>query len=127
MPTILVVDDDPSVCRATARTLRLAGYATVTATRGEDAWKLLEHSGETIDAVVSDVVMPGLTGTQLAALVRARRPTIPVVLVSAYSFDEVRARGVQVPSIPLLVKPYDPAHLISLLGQLLDESQSEAG
>src|SRR4051794_39310072 len=110
MPTILVVDDDLSVCKALSRTLRLAGYATVMAPGGQEAWNFLKRSGEIIDAVVADITMPGMRGTQLAALLRETRPTLPVVLVTAHSFNERRARERQASPIPLLTKPFDPDH-----------------
>jgi CheY-like chemotaxis protein len=120
MCTVMVVDDEPHVRELTARMLRHAGYETVEMVDGQEAWNYLARSGTDIDAVLSDVVMPRMTGTELVARLRDVRPELPLVLMSAYSAGELRARGLDESPVPLLTKPFDEAHLVHLLNSLLE-------
>jgi CheY-like chemotaxis protein len=126
MPTVLVVDDEGTVRELTARILRHAGYSTVEAADGREAWQCLHRSGVAIDVVVSDVVMPHMTGTELLMLLRETRPTIPVLLMSAYSPEELRARGMDECRVAVLSKPFGHDQLVSLVQQLLSNRQSQA-
>ena len=119
MPTVMVVDDEPAVRDLTARILRSAGYATVQLTDGHEAWNYLQRSGLAVDAIISDVVMPRVTGTELVALVREAHPTLPVVLMSAYNAAELRARGLEDCPVPLLTKPFGHDQLVTLVKSLL--------
>jgi CheY-like chemotaxis protein len=121
MPTVLVVDDEPYVRELTARMLRLAGYETVEAPDGRAAWSFLHRAGIPVDALVCDVVMPGMTGTELAALLREARPTFPVLLMSGYTADAMVARGLEQYSGPLLTKPFTHEALLALVAQLFNK------
>ena len=120
MRTVMVVDDEPHVRQLTARMVREAGYATVEMADGQDAWNYLTRSGKRIDAVLSDVVMPRMTGTELVARLRYFYPDVPVVLMSAYSAGELRVRGLDESPATLLTKPFDEAHLVDLLKSLFE-------
>ena len=120
MRTVMVVDDEPHVRQLTARMVREAGYATVEMADGQDAWNYLTRSGKRIDAVLSDVVMPRMTGTELVARLRYVYPDVPVVLMSAYSAGELRVRGLDESPATLLTKPFDEAHLVDLLKSLFE-------
>jgi CheY-like chemotaxis protein len=119
MATLLVVDDESSVRSLTARSLRGAGYEVVEARDGREAWAWLRRVEWAVDVVLTDVVMPGLTGTELAALVRERRPDLPVVLMSGYSDDDLLARGLRLSHGLLLTKPFNEATLLSRVRQAL--------
>jgi CheY-like chemotaxis protein len=79
---VLVVDDDEVVCRITARVLVDAGFSVVEAHSGEEAVALLSTLDGSVQLVVSDIAMPGITGPELAALMAERWPTTPILLIS---------------------------------------------
>jgi CheY-like chemotaxis protein len=119
MPTVLVVDDEGPVRELTARMLRQAGYDTVLAVDGLDAWRQLRREATKVDAVVSDVVMPRMTGTELVARMQAYRPEVPILLMSGYSADDLRARGLEQAPVPLLTKPFTHDELVATVTRLL--------
>lgn len=119
MPTVLVVDDESLVRALATRMLREAGYDVVQAADGRIAWALILESSTAVDLVLSDVVMPGLTGTELVALVLAHRPQLPIVLMSGYSPTMLSARGLDGAPVPLLVKPFKEADLLEIVARSL--------
>jgi two-component system, cell cycle sensor histidine kinase and response regulator CckA len=121
MQTIMVVDDEPAVRQLTARILQGAGYTTIELTDGLEAWNYLKRAGMPVDAILSDVVMPRLTGPELVVRLLQSRPTLPIVLMSAYSAEELRARGLADCPVPLLTKPFDPDGLLSLMKSVLSK------
>lgn len=119
MPTVLVVDDEAPARELTARVLRQAGYDTVLAVDGLDAWRQLRREATKVDAVVSDVVMPRMTGTELVARMQAYRPDVPIILMSGYSADDLRTRGLEQAPVPLLTKPFTHDELVAAVARLL--------
>jgi signal transduction histidine kinase/CheY-like chemotaxis protein len=108
--TVLFVEDDPLVHEAVARALREAGFEVLSAHDGEQAAALLD-GGVRPAVVFSDIVMPGgISGIDLAAIVRQRHPAVPVVLATGYTERQPAIPGVQV-----LAKPYPLERLVSLL------------
>ena len=85
--TVLLVEDQPEVRRLAARILSGAGYAVVEACDGAEAQALLERDGASFDVVVSDAVMPRLSGPDLMRAVRGRWPRLPFVIMSGYTED----------------------------------------
>jgi len=100
--TILIVDDDADTRELLSEFTRLAGFAVRVATDGVEALDRLVADDE-IDALVSDLVMPGLDGLHLAAHARTLRPDLPVVLITGHTdrLDEVLQAG----AVPL-IKPF---------------------
>jgi CheY-like chemotaxis protein len=119
MPTVLVVDDETMVRELAARMLREAGYDVVQAADGRLAWALMHEPTTAVDLVLSDVVMPGYTGTELVALVLEHRPQLPIVLMSGYSPTTLSARGLNGAPVPLLVKPFKEADLVEIVARSL--------
>ncbi len=134
--TILVVEDEPGVRRLVAEILERAGYAVRTAVHGREALQLLDEeeariamAEATSDAtaagrialVISDVVMPELGGIELSAALEARRPGLPVLLMSGYPASQA---GVPSPDVPLLSKPFTPGDLLVHVRALLDPGAS---
>ena len=97
---ILVVDDDPAVCKSFDRVLTNKGYAVITAESGEEALRKLNE--EKYDLVYTDIRMPGMSGLEVAENVKARRPWTPVVIITGYGTDaaEARAKAAGVSSFP---------------------------
>jgi CheY-like chemotaxis protein len=98
---VLVVDDDPLVLTSTAAMLEDLGYAAAEASSGMQALEMLE-SGRSFDVVLTDQAMPGMTGVQLAAAIKARWPSLPVVLGTGYAELPEGAD----PDLPRLGKPF---------------------
>jgi len=117
-PPVLLVEDEPPLLRLAARALRGAGFAVLTATSAEEALELLEGGAPAPCALVSDVVMPGMDGLGLAALLRARHPGLPVLLVSGYA-EAALGRDLAAEGLRLLPKPYALADLVTELRAIL--------
>ena len=118
--SVLVVDDDPHVRSATTRALRSKGYRTVDAADGATALRMLT-SGR-FDLLVTDVVMPGMNGRELAEAARVSLPALKVLYTSGYTDDEVVARGVMRGEVALLEKPFRADALASKVREVLDRA-----
>jgi CheY-like chemotaxis protein len=112
--TILVVDDDALIGMSTADMLQDLGHTVVCAESGSQALEILA-SGAPIDLLLTDQTMPGMTGVELARIVRGERPDIPILLATGYA--ELPAG--QTPSLPRLSKPYRQAELQAEIAKLL--------
>jgi len=117
---ILVVEDDPRVMRLTIERLRVLNYRTVSATDGKQALEALSETPG-IDLVFSDLVMPGgVSGYDVADIVRKRYPGIAVLLTSGYAEDLVHSDKLAERSVSLLRKPYRQSELARRLREALD-------
>ncbi len=117
--SLLVVDDDDGVGLALARMLNSEGAVVVVAANGEDAIDVLERDkAELMDVVVTDLEMPGVSGQELIAALRERRPGLPIVAMTAYN------PPVTFPAtVPLFYKPFSPHELVLTLVPLVRMSQ----
>jgi CheY-like chemotaxis protein len=116
--TVLVVEDDREVRKVVAATLAEFGYQVLEAESGIAALGVLEN-GADVQAVFSDVTMPGMSGPQLAEAARGRRPGLRVLLTTGYAGDVELPRGAA-----LLRKPYRRADLATRIRALLDEPEA---
>jgi CheY-like chemotaxis protein len=103
---VLVVDDDPVVRTSFDRVLSRKGYAVITAENGDEAMRKLNE--EQYDVVYTDIRMPGMSGLEVAERVRARRPWIPVVIVTGYGTEAAEARAKAAGVAGFLHKPLSP-------------------
>jgi len=124
--TILLVDDDRAVRYILVRTLQEAGYGVVEAGDGAQAWSCFRDNPRRFDALVTDVVMPRMSGTVLAARVRAARPSLPILLMSAYSPAELLEHGLEAAHGDLMSKPFAPDELVAAVRHALGEEISDA-
>lgn len=108
---ILIVDDDPLNLQLVARVLSRAGFDTATAPSGEDAlaWLWLEH----FDAVISDVIMPRMSGFELLQNIRSSRPWLPVILMSSLDQEDIRNAALAGGAAAIFEKPVDRAALVA--------------
>jgi CheY-like chemotaxis protein len=117
--TILVAEDEPAVRELVVRLLEAAGYDVVAA---EDGSSALELAGShPVDLVLSDVVMPGMNGRELARELRIREPELPVLLMSGYTDQRETTDDGQ--PIDVLVKPFEREELLGRVGRLLAGSR----
>ncbi len=117
--TILLVEDDPEVRELVAEILGDYGYRVVPASRPAEALEL-GSGGQRIDLLLTDVVMPEMSGRDLAARLTARHPALRVLYMSGYSDEVLASRGVIDPGIRLLMKPFTPEALTSQVREALD-------
>jgi CheY-like chemotaxis protein len=125
--TILLAEDDESVRRLMATSLRRQGYRLIEARDGLEALALWEEHHGRIDLVISDMMMPqGMTGLDLAEQLRTHRPGLPVVISSGYSADLAGTDASQLEGIAFLPKPCPPATLVQTVRQCLDQAAAHA-
>lgn len=108
---LLVVDDDPLSLLYTARTLSQAGFEAVLASSGEAAMRNL--AADNFDAVVSDVIMPRMSGFELLENVLIRFPGLPVILMTATKHDGMQEAALVCGAAELFEKPVDANQLIA--------------
>jgi signal transduction histidine kinase/CheY-like chemotaxis protein len=114
---VLLVEDDDAVRTLTQKILERDGYPVTTADGPDLALELLAEND--YDLLVTDVVMPGMGGRELADLARERRPELKILFVSGYTADEVLRRGVQEDDVDFLNKPFTSAQLSEKVGTIL--------
>ncbi len=118
--TVLLVEDNESLLRVGARILQQAGYSVLTARNGDEALQLLGHHHGPIDLILTDVVMPGLGGSELAAQAVAHRPNLRVLFTSGYSPDSGLRLDVASAAVQFIGKPYSVDELTQKVRDVLD-------
>jgi PAS domain S-box-containing protein len=124
--TVLIVEDEEAVRALAARTLAKAGYTVLEASNGSEALTILARRGEEIELLVTDVVMPGLGGQELAERVWDSSPGLPVLFMSGYSPDDVIRRGLLHQGAAFLQKPFTPDGLAAQVREVLDQAMHKA-
>jgi CheY-like chemotaxis protein len=120
--TILVVEDDESVRKLTVRMLEHYGYAAIPAVTPAEALALAERDGA-IDLVLTDIVMRGGSGTDLARRLRHLRPTVRIVYMSGYASQSVARNGELVEGAGFIQKPFVAPELARKVRETLDAPQ----
>lgn len=115
-PTVLVVDDDDSVCKLITRILTHARYSVVACTGFEQAEQQIRQ-GLNVGLLITDVVLDGSTGKRVASMVRMQHPNVPVLYISGYDNVQVGAR--------VLPKPFTPQELLEAVQVLLEPAAAE--
>lgn len=118
---ILLVEDEENVRRVTGRLLERLGFSVLLASSAEEALALYEGQGARPDLVLTDVVMPGLTGIEMAERIRAMDPSLPIVFTSGYTSREL-GRTPDDPPSPFLPKPFSLEDLERSVRDALDGS-----
>jgi CheY-like chemotaxis protein len=117
--TVLLVEDDASVRAMIARVLRSAGYTVLVASGGADATRIANDWRGRIDALLTDVVMPGSNGRETAEALLRTRPELKVLYVSGYTDDAVVRGGVERATVDFLQKPFTPSELVRKVREVL--------
>ncbi len=118
--TILLVEDENDLRQVTTLVLRDRGYRVLAAANAEEAALLLEEWSGPVHLLLTDVVMPGVSGPELAEHLRAAREGLRVLFVSGYADDAVLRRGVRTGVMPFLNKPFSPEALAQKVRDVLD-------
>lgn len=118
--TILVVDDEETVRRFSSRVLQKHGFDVVAASTPAEALAAADARRNAIDLLLTDVMMPGMNGRQLAELLLARRPLLRVLFMSGYAEDVLATNVGLVPGAAFLGKPFKPKALVSKVREVLD-------
>ena len=113
--TVLLAEDEDAVRRLVQRALELHGYSVLSARSGEEAETIERAHGGPIHMLVTDVVMPGMGGRELADTLKSRRPQLKVLYMSGYTNDEVVRHGVIVARDAFLQKPFTPTSLVAMV------------
>jgi two-component system, cell cycle sensor histidine kinase and response regulator CckA len=120
METILLVDDDPHVRPMIRDILELGGYQILDAGSGEEALRIEAAHAEPIHLLLTDIMMPGLTGPELARRFRPRRPQTRVLYMSAFSRADFVSQKIDLePGVPVLVKPFSVDGLLRTVSETL--------
>jgi PAS domain S-box-containing protein len=118
--TILLVEDDEGVRKLALTVLREQGYNVLDARQGGDALRICETRSTPIDLLITDVIMPHVSGRELAERLAVRQPAMKVIFMSGYTDDAIVHHGVLESGIPFLQKPFAPETLARKVREVLD-------
>lgn len=117
---ILLVEDEDAVRSVASRVLLNQGYTILQARNGQEALSLMQDLGETLDLVLTDVVMPDMSGPTLAEQLRARWPTLKLLYMSGYAVGDKVPPGSEQPGDSFLQKPFSAEDLVHKVREVLD-------
>jgi CheY-like chemotaxis protein len=118
--TVLLVEDDEDVRTLAAEILREKGYRVIVAWDARNAIRTCERETREIDLLVTDVVLPDVSGRDLAGLVKSLRPDAKVVFMSGYTHDAIVHHGAIDDGVEFIEKPFTRASLLSKVREVLD-------
>ncbi len=115
--TVLIADDEDAVRRLVGNILRMCGYHVLETGSGEEALRTHDEHAGPIHLLLTDLMMPGMNGCELADALRERRPGLPVLFMSGYAGEAARLLA---PSSPLIHKPFAPTTLAERVREMLE-------
>ena len=118
-----MVEDEKGVREFLREVLESEGYTVLETSGGEEALKLCRDHAGTIHLMLTDVVMPRMSGRELAARAASLRPEMKTLFISGYTDDAIIHHGVLVPGVAFLEKPFTPEALARKVRAVLDEPQ----
>jgi PAS domain S-box-containing protein len=124
---VLLVEDEDNIRRPAVEMLESRGYTVLAAPDAEQALAISERFKESIHLLVTDVIMPGLSGSQLAERLLARRPGLQVLYMSGYPEDAIAHHGILDPHKRFLQKPFAPSLLLRTVREMLDVPAADGG
>ena len=127
MSTVLIVDDEPDILRLVQTVLARDGYKVVTANDGEGALEKTRKGDVVPDLLVTDVVMPGLSGPMVAEQLIQEIPGLKVLFISAFEDRQVVRRYVRDAGYEMISKPFQIEELSTKVRQLLDGAAPQNG
>jgi PAS domain S-box-containing protein len=125
--TVLLVEDEPSVRHLACNILELQGYHVLRANNGQDGLRVArECQGPPISLVITDVIMPLMSGKVMAEWLKTTYPNLKILFTSGYTDDAITHHGVLEPGVAFLPKPYTPAALARKVRAMLDNLSDTA-
>jgi len=118
--TILMVEDEEMVRELIVRVISGQGYNVLVANDGQEALTIFKSHEGPIDLMVTDVMMPGMSGDELAERVRELAPALKVIYLSGYTANAIAARGILQPGVHLIQKPFEPNALLAKIREVID-------
>ena len=118
--TILLVEDETSLLRMTAKLLESLGYVVLAANSPAEALRLAVAYPASIDLLLTDIVMPGMNGRDLATSLRAIYPSVPTLYISGYSAGVIESRGALEPGVQFLAKPFTRESLAAKIREVME-------
>ena len=125
--TILIAEDDAVVRQVAVSILDSLGYSVLEAIDGRSALEIFEKKDGGIALLLTDLVMPGMGGRELAERCLARVPDLPVIFMSGYPFDQALLKGGETSSVTFLTKPFNTNALAWKVREVLDSNKSTGG
>jgi len=118
--TVLLVEDEPEVRRLVEKLLRLKGYRVLAAASPTEAIGLSKRQDAPIEMLLTDVIMPGMNGRELARILAEHRPRMKVLYMSGYTDAAMTQQGILPPGTAFLSKPFTPEVLARKVREVLD-------
>jgi two-component system cell cycle sensor histidine kinase/response regulator CckA len=118
--TILLVEDEPQLRELTQSVLAARGYSVVEAKNPEEAERIAEQYGAKIHLLLTDVIMPGISGRELAKRLSAKSPSMRVLYMSGYTYNVIAQGGTLERGVAFLQKPFTPRVLVEKVREVLD-------
>ena len=124
---LLIVEDEELVRTLAVRVLQGFGYTCHEARDADQALRLLDNQGTRLDLVITDVVMPGMSGRELGERLARLRPLVPVLYSSGFTDEDMIRRGMLEEGRPFLQKPFTPHDLARAVREALDVAKQPLG
>jgi two-component system, cell cycle sensor histidine kinase and response regulator CckA len=126
-PLVVLVEDEELIRRLLVRVLESAEYEVLVAANGEQALGLMEDRADELALLLTDLVMPGMSGLELSRAARELQPDLPVLCMSGYSEQTLRDRGGDGDEIAFIEKPFAPGELTDRIAALLRAAAERPG
>lgn len=114
---VLVVEDEPALVSIYKRALLRQGYQVLTASNGEEALEIASDSSLRIDLLISDIVMPGISGRELVWRIRETRPETQIILASGYANQHGALQMMEDQNVVFVAKPLDLGDLMAVVNE----------
>jgi two-component system cell cycle sensor histidine kinase/response regulator CckA len=121
---VLFVEDETNIREPAKEVLESRGYTVLSASDGAEALEILRQWGGPIDLLITDVIMPGINGGQLADALCGETPGLQVLYISGYPEDAIARHGVLQPGRSFLQKPFPPGVLLRKVREVLDRGDA---
>ena len=120
---LLIIDDDKDILAVLTEFLRKKKYAVVTAPDGLEAMKLFESEDKDFDLIITDLVMPYITGVGVISIVKQKRPEIPIIAITGWG-EHPEALATESQADLVLKKPFELSELDNLISNLLSNNNN---
>ncbi len=123
--TVLLVEDEAMVREMAVRILKEKGYNVLASGRGSHALKICNKFNEKIDLLITDIVMPGMSGKKLVQRIKSTRPDLKVLYISGYTDEVISQQGLLEEDVNFLQKPFPPQKLLGKVREVLEGNEDK--